>query len=150
VAYNRARVQEGVAAEADLIRSQLERDRVAADASLQQAELAQARAALGAYLGDARASVAVPAVAIEDMPLPMPGGAGTIDTRPEVRAARARLAAAGAAVGVERSMIVRQVGATIGTMQTGRTTSMIAGIALPLPLFDQNRGEIQRATSERD
>jgi len=27
---------------------------------------------------------------------------------------------------------------------------MIAGLSLPFPLFDQNRGEIQRATAERD
>ena len=47
-------------------------------------------------------------------------------------------------------MLVRQLGATIGTMQTGHTTSMIAGISLPLPLFDQNRGEVQRAGAERD
>src|SRR5439155_25959982 len=48
------------------------------------------------------------------------------------------------------SMIVRHLGARIGTMQTGRTTSMIAGLSVPLPLFDQNRGEIQRANAERD
>src|ERR1041385_5130844 len=35
-------------------------------------------------------------------------------------------------------------------MQTGRTTSMIAGVSLPFPLFEQNRGEIQRANAERD
>ena len=47
-------------------------------------------------------------------------------------------------------MRVRQLGATIGTMQTGHMTSMIAGVSLPFPLFDQNRGEIQRANAERD
>ncbi len=47
-------------------------------------------------------------------------------------------------------MIVRQLGATIGTMQTAGTTSMIAGINMPLPLFDQNRGEVQRAKAECD
>lgn len=47
-------------------------------------------------------------------------------------------------------MLVRQLGATIGTMQSGHTTSMIAGVSLPFPLFDQNRGELQRANAERD
>ena len=171
VAYNRSRVREGVAAEADLIRSELERDRLAAEASMQGAELVQARAALAAYLSDVPTSAPLPAVAIDDVPLPLPASlpaalrpsvasfappnaaastSGSIDARPEVRAARERLAASRAAVAGERSMIVRQLGATIGTMQTGRTTSMIAGLSVPLPLFDQNRGEIQRANAERD
>ena len=159
VAYNRSRVEEGVAAEADLIRSQLERDRVASEASMQDAELAHARAAIGAYLSDTRGTELLPVVAIDDAPLSLPPSASpspsatpalSIDRRPEVRAARERLASSNAAVSGERSMIVRQLGATIGTMQTAGTTSMIAGISMPLPLFDQNRGEVQRASAERD
>src|SRR5260370_10429212 len=52
VPYNRTRVKEGVAAEADLIRSELERDRAEADATLQEADLARARADLSVFLGD--------------------------------------------------------------------------------------------------
>jgi cobalt-zinc-cadmium efflux system outer membrane protein len=168
VAYNRSRVNEGVAAEADLIRTELERDRVASEASMQDAEVAQAHAALGAYVSDSRGSGLLPSIAVGEMPLPLPASASvstgaappradraspsalSIDSRPDVRAARERLAASTAAVAGERSMLVRQLGATVGTMQTGRTRSMIAGVSLPLPLFDQNRGEIQRANAERD
>ncbi|HVE34120.1 MAG TPA: TolC family protein [Gemmatimonadaceae bacterium] len=159
VAYNRSRVEEGVAAEADLIRSQLERDRVASEASMQDADLAQARAALGAYLSDSRGSAPLPTVAIDDAPLSLPASASpppsatpalSIDRRPDVRAARERLASSNAAAAGERSMIVRQLGGTIGTMQTAGTTSMIAGVSMALPLFDQNRGEVQRANAERD
>lgn len=151
IAYNRVRVSEGATAEADLIRSEVERDRLASEASMQDAELAQARAALGAYVADDRESRQPLSVIIDDMPLPLalPTSA-LIDARPEVRAARERVAASNAAVAGARSMFVRQLGATIGTMQTGHTTSMIAGVNLPLPLFDQNRGEIQRARAERD
>jgi outer membrane protein, heavy metal efflux system len=159
VAYNRSRVKEGVAAEADLIRSQLERDRVASEASMQDAELAQARAALGAYLSDSGETAPLPTVAIDDGPLSLPASASlyprataavSIDRRPDVRAARERVASSNAAVLGERSMIVRQLGATIGTMRAAGTTSMIAGISMPFPLFDQNRGEVQRANAERD
>src|SRR5881296_1024261 len=52
VAYNRTRVKEGVAAEADLIRSELERDRAEADATMQEANLAQARADLSVFLNE--------------------------------------------------------------------------------------------------
>ena len=51
---------------------------------------------------------------------------------------------------MERSRIVRQLGATMGTKQTMGTTSMIAGVSLPLPLFDFNRGEVRRASADRD
>src|SRR5436189_6198778 len=44
VAYNRARVKEGVAAEADLIRRELERHRANVEATIQDADLARARA----------------------------------------------------------------------------------------------------------
>jgi cobalt-zinc-cadmium efflux system outer membrane protein len=153
VVYNRFRVQEGVAAEADLIRSELERDRMANEAAMQSAELALARAALGAFLFGARTPGVLAPVAVDEMPLPLPDAARStrsIDARPDVRAAREHVTASVAGVAAERGMLFRQVGATIGTMQTGATTSMIAGISLPVPLFDMNRGEIQRAKAERD
>ena len=150
VAYNRSRVEEGVAAEADLIRSELERDRMSAEAAMQRAELAQARAALGAFLSAGQPLGRQLPVAVDEMPLALPAVGRSIEMRPDVQAARERVAASTAGVAAERSMLVRQVGATIGTMQTVGTTSMIAGISLPVPLFDSNRGEIQRARAERD
>jgi cobalt-zinc-cadmium efflux system outer membrane protein len=167
VVYNRARVEEGVAAEADLIRSQLERDRVAAEASMQEAELAQARAALASFVSDSETMrLGSPVASIEEAPLPLPAAtpvtsraptpaagaapALSVAERPDVRAARERLAASAAAVASERTMVLRQLGATVGTMQVGQTTSMIAGVSFPVPVFDQNRGEIRRANAERD
>jgi cobalt-zinc-cadmium efflux system outer membrane protein len=171
VVYNRTRVREGVAAEADLFRSELERDRAVAEADLEAADLARARAELSAFLGDPRTVATEVAVALDDAPLalpaappslatparpgpgvaqsPAPAGAD-VDRRPDVGAARERLAAAGAGRAVEQTMIVRELGATVGVKQSAGTNSMIAGLSLPLPLFDQNRGERARATAERD
>jgi cobalt-zinc-cadmium efflux system outer membrane protein len=70
--------------------------------------------------------------------------------RPSVRAVRERMAATRAGVTAERTMLVRQLGATIGTKQAGGTSSLVAGLSLPLPLFDQNRGEVRRAIAEHD
>jgi outer membrane protein, heavy metal efflux system len=185
VAYNRARVQEGVAAEADLIRSELERDRAAADATMQEADAVRSRAALAAFIGDSSVAMSTLVVAIDDNPLPLPSdavqsamslsqasrpsapieAAASIDasasvasrmirraiaSRPELIAARERLAGAGAGVATERSMLLRQLGLTLGTKQSAGTTSLIAGVSLPFPIFDQNRGEIARATAERE
>jgi cobalt-zinc-cadmium efflux system outer membrane protein len=163
VAYNRHRVEEGVTAEADLIRAELERDRAATDATLQEADLARARAELAAFLDRRAPSGADIVVAIDDAPIAMPsalelpaaGGSQSdlrvrLARRPDVLAARERLSAAGASVTTERTMIVRELGATFGAKRTAGTTSMMAGVSLPLPIFDPNRGEVARATAERD
>ena len=47
-------------------------------------------------------------------------------------------------------MLIREPSVMIGTKRMTVGTSMVAGLSLPLPLFDQNRGEIERASAERD
>ncbi len=216
VTYNRTRVREGAAAEADLIRATIERDRVLLDETMQSAELMQARAMLGVFApsltatgvnvsrGNAATSNSARLnpgmervmVVVDDAPFSLPTAFATmnalpnamapgaedqrvgattnapptirqrsaedqrvdpitsnessITARPEVRAARERVTAANSQIYAEHSLILRQLGATIGTKQSGGQTSMIAGVSLPLPLFDRNRGEIQRARAERD
>ncbi|MGH7711528.1 MAG: TolC family protein [Gemmatimonadaceae bacterium] len=154
VAYNRLRAEEGVAAEADLIRTELERDRALADATMQEAELARTRAELATFVGVPALPTITLAVAIDSAPLGMaltPMDASlALSVRPDIRAARQRLTAAGAGVSTERSMIVRQLGVTFGAKQSAGTTSMLFGLSMPLPIFDPNRGEIARASAERD
>jgi cobalt-zinc-cadmium efflux system outer membrane protein len=151
VAYNRARVKEGVAAEADLIRSELERDRANVEATMQEADLARARADLTVFLNEEPDAAFL--VAAFDAPLALPDVAPTNRTgsaRPDIRAARERVAAAGSGVTTERTSLIRQLGLTVGTKRSAGTTSLMAGVSMPFPLFDQNRGAIARAAAERD
>jgi cobalt-zinc-cadmium efflux system outer membrane protein len=161
VTYNRARVKEGIAAEADLIRAQLEQDRAAAELSMQEADLAQERATLASYLGTPSAGTPI-VVAITDRPLQWRttelgdslGAApslqlASLERQPRVQAAQERVTSTSAGVGVERRMIVRDLSATVGTKQTAGITSLMAGVSVPLPLFNFNRGEIVRATAEQ-
>lgn len=170
VTYNRDRAQQGVAAEADLIRTQIERDRAAADVTLQEAELAQARAELSTFIGVPPATAGMLTIAIDERPLLLPApiaapriAGGFLDpagglalqsrallSRPDVRAARERVSAASAGIGSERSMLFRQIGATVGRKQVAGINTVIAGLSLPIPLFDLNRGEVVRASAERD
>lgn len=152
VAYNSVRVKEGVAAEADLIRTELERDRAVIETATEGAELARAQAELAAFAGGppSRATSIVVAagtgpIAVDDLRV----DSGST-RRPELSASQARLAAADAGIGVERRMVFRDVGATIGTKQMMGTTSMIAGLSIPFPLFDRNGGQISRAIAERN
>jgi cobalt-zinc-cadmium efflux system outer membrane protein len=170
VAYNRARVIEGVTAEADLIRTGLERDRAVADVAMQEAELARARAELSAFIGDVTMPPSPFTVIAAQVPLTPPlhntramDGVAVVIRDPvspdialprveraEVLAARERLTAATAGVSIEQRMFIRELGAVIGTKRTMGMTSMIAGVSLPIPLFNANRGEIARAAAERD
>ena len=154
VAYNRARAAEGAAAEADLLRAELERDQASSELTMRRAELIRASAELRAFTADsAEPGHLVTAVTTPDLPLGLPSpdirpvAAGS---RPEVEAARSRLTAAGAGVGVARSMLVREVSAMTGLKWSAGTTTLLAGVSLPFPLVDQNRGELARARAERD
>jgi cobalt-zinc-cadmium efflux system outer membrane protein len=161
VTYNRARVKEGIAAEADLIRAQLEQDRAGAELSMQEADLARERAMLASFMGSPASGIPL-IVAIDDRPMPWRlaelgdelsqshGNSTTLRERtPRVQAARERVGSATAGIGVERRMVIRDFSAMLGTKQSAGFTSLIAGLSVPLPLFTQNRGEIARATAEQ-
>jgi cobalt-zinc-cadmium efflux system outer membrane protein len=149
VAYNKMRVEEGVAAEVDLIRSEVERDRMRAEAGLREAELARARAHLAPFV----ASGTLPAnmgVLADDRPMPLPDRATlSVAARPDIRMQTEMSAAAASAVSLEQWSLVRQLGFTFGAMRVAGTNSMVAGVAMPIPIFDQNRGEVQRASGHR-
>ena len=175
VTYNAARVREGAAAEADLLRSELERDRATAEAARFEADLIRARAALSTYtssdatggLADSAGEPAPMVVEVREQPLPLPqvgvvgaspttGGlspsalAAAFTTRGELAAARERVAAAAAGVTTERRLFLRELSATVGTKRMEEGRGLIAGFSLPIPLLDQNRGEVARAHAERD
>ncbi len=146
VAYNSVRVREGVAAEADLIRSELERDHVLNELAMGESDLARAQADLQILVGGADSLVL--RVKVDSLPLPI--GAGLVASRPEVEASRERLVAAEAAAASERRMLLRELGAMVGTKNAAGSSSLVAGFTLPFPLFDQNRGSIAAARAERD
>ncbi len=159
VVYNAARVKEGKTAEADLIRTHVELDRVDASLTLDQIELTRARASLAPFIGDESLIADSVRVAIEDSTSGVVSTAPTTfpalvtllatarSTRPDVIAARARVTAAEADAGTQRALTIRSVGATFGSKRTAGVTSMIAGLSFPLPLFDRNRGGVEQATA---
>lgn len=153
VMYTRNRVSEGAAAEVDLIRLEVEQGRVETDLAIARVALARSRAALAALIGsdsfgldlgvlmDSSTIAALP-------PLSALQSVANI-RRPEIHAADARLSAAGSAVSMERAAIVRELGVMGGVKSAAGTRSLLAGVSIPLPLFDQNRGGIERAAALR-
>jgi cobalt-zinc-cadmium efflux system outer membrane protein len=149
VTYNRVRVSEGVAAEADLIRSELERDHVLNELAMAESELARSEADLQSFVGTSSNPV-VSRVEIDSLPIDSLIAARAKASRPEVEAARERLVASEAATRSERTMLLRELGAMVGTKNSGGSSSLVAGFTLPFPLLDQNRGNIAAARAERD
>jgi cobalt-zinc-cadmium efflux system outer membrane protein len=156
--YNRARVSQGAAAEVELMRVQIEIDRAVLEAAVAEADLARAQVELRRYLGSrAPADAAAIRVATSGATLvsaaPLPPLPSLVEQartrRPELVAARARTEAARAETDYQHRLLFRQLGATVGVKQSAGTRSLIAGISLPLPLFDRNTGEVQRTTAER-
>ena len=170
LAYNRARVREGAAAESDLIRSEIERGRAGAALALTEAELARARADLAQFVPDAFTRQSALVAVVPDRPMELPAAPGPVSqlarfgetqsddqmiadalrANPAVRAARERESSAAAGLNVERLSFVRRADATVGTKYVGGATSFVVGASLPFPLFDQNRGEVARASADRD
>ncbi|HKH45938.1 MAG TPA: TolC family protein [Thermoanaerobaculia bacterium] len=156
--YNETRVAEGATAEGELLRVQTEVDRAAIDEALARAELARAWAELRQFVPTAAAPAqpVTQRVVVEAGPLAVNGTPQLAELveraraqQPELAAARARLDAARAAETYQRTLRVRQLGATLGTKRSGDETTLVAGISLPIPLFDRNRGEIARAAADR-
>ena len=164
-AFTGARTREGATSEGDLIRVQVELDRAEAALALERVELARARGALAPYLSDSvSTTLALDGIrVVADTTVVMGVAAGTgarlaplatyasraAVARPDLVAARSRVAAARAETNYQRTLTLRQLGATFGSKRIGGVNTMIAGLSLPLPLFDQNRGEVQRASAER-
>jgi len=157
-AYNQSRVDEGVAAEGDLIRVQVEVARAATNTTLEEVELTRARAALLPFLMDETGAPPLDSMwtTIEDSAfvtdtLPPVEHFVTLaqERRSDLRAARARAAAARAEVSLQRSMLIRQIGLVFGTKRITGANTLIAGVTLPLPLFEQNRGGREVARGER-
>ena len=154
VAYTRTRVREGAAAEVDLIRLEVEQDRAGTDLAIARADLAHSRADLASLIGID--SFAVDPVIATKAPARFANVAG-LDAltsqakvqRPEIAAANARVEAASAGVSLERRTVFRELGVMAGVKRMLGDASIVAGLTMPLPLFDQNRGEIQRAEAGR-
>lgn len=149
VVYDRARVAEGAVAEADLLRTRIERDRAAVELTMRQVELARAHAELVAVMGTPVTTRVLP----PEGPLRTPSGLDDLvggSQRPELRAASERVAALSAGVRVEQRLILRELGVMVGLQRMGGTSSVVGGVTVPLPLFDRNRGSVIRASAERD
>jgi cobalt-zinc-cadmium efflux system outer membrane protein len=156
VDYNNARVQKGATAEADLIRIQLESDRLKAQARLASE---QARRSLIVLYREMGATAFPDSVVftdrIDDLAEIRPPDLQTVlRNRPEIRAARESVKQAEANFDLQRANAVPDPELMAGYKRfsgsgqyTGQNT-LFFGFQVPLPIFDRNQGKIAAAQAK--
>lgn len=156
VDYNRARVRKGATAEADLIRIELESDRLRAQARV-AAE--QARRSLIALYREMGATAFPDSVTFTDRlddlaELQPPDLQTVLRDRPEMRAARQGVKQAEANFDLQRANAFPDPQLMAGYKRfsgskpfTGQNT-LFFGFQVPLPIFDRNQGQIAAARAK--
>jgi cobalt-zinc-cadmium efflux system outer membrane protein len=151
VDWTRIRAREGVAAEADLLRSILEREQVESHLTTRRVEQAQAAADVATFLPEVPADAM--RVAVPTRPFPVPATEVTVDSsvalRPEIAAGRHRVAEATEGIRAGKRGLFQTLDATVGAKWAMGGTSLLLGASVPLPIFNQNRGEVDRARGEQ-
>ena len=154
VEYHRARVEQGAMPEADLIRSQLERERLtvaeqaaAADAERGRIMLVKAMGVAG-YGTDFRLADAPPALESTG-PLNLQAMMERARANsPEVTLAEAEIERAKAQLALQLSQAKPDWAVTFGYKRTMGYNTLLGGLLVPLPLFNRNQGNILQGGAE--
>ncbi|MGC4082097.1 MAG: TolC family protein [Vicinamibacterales bacterium] len=142
------RVREGITAEADLRKFETEHQRLIRQATRTDITARSALLRLSATLGvNLRFEQLVP-VAMGSAALPAQVDVSHIMKRPDVVAAQARVERAEAVLAVERARGVPDVLVTTGYKRTSGFDTGLAGITVPINLFDRNRVAIAFAVGD--
>lgn len=149
------RAREGAVAEVSAMRTKVEHDRARVVEASARAALAQAEAELTRATGVPVGSLP-PVMALAAM-LPRFESATTIDgvaveralaSRSELAALRAAEDAANHRLSAERRGLFPDIVVQAGSKQTAGYSTRVIGVALPLPLFNQNTPARDRAAAE--
>ena len=149
VAYHVARVREGAMAEADLLRVQLERERL--EIELTSATLEAERSRIDLFREMGRTDYSPVRLSDELEPADAPEMEMSVETalgrRQEVLEARAALDQASAVERLERSTARPDLDFIGGYKRTNGLNTGVAGLSFNIPLFDRNQGNIKASTA---
>ena len=155
VDYNNARLKVGTIAEQDVLRVQLEGERLAITASLAALRAGRAEAELLRQIGDGATTVVTLTEALDTAAnLAVASSDDVLAQRPEMKIARASVEEARARARLQEVLARPDLTLTAGYKRTqlpDTTTAAntaIAAIAVKLPLFDHNEGNRAAASAE--
>ncbi|MEZ5293824.1 MAG: TolC family protein [Vicinamibacterales bacterium] len=129
------RVEVGAAPEADLLKLRTEDARAVVERGRADLAAARALATLSAVLGT---DVSGEALATPPRPALPALDAGVAPTHPEIALAAGAVATARAAVDLEQSRAVPDLGVNAGYKRTGGFNTGVVAVTVPVPLFDRN------------
>ena len=149
VTYHRDRVREGAMAGADLLRVELEQDRLRTLASNAQREAESARLALFREMGLTQ----YPAVALSDSlttltSLVIPDLPQILEARPEIRSARQAVEQARSNVQLQQANAKPDPEVLFGYKKTAGFDTVVAGFQINLPIRNRNQGNIAVADAD--
>lgn len=148
------RVAEGVTAEADLRKLEVERARVDADAALSRLAAMKTLSILVALVGwtsmPTLDALTMPALSLIEGASELVQAdealiAGALDRRPDVRLAAARVETARQTLRFEQARGVPDLNLTGGYKRTTGYDTGVVALVLPIPLFERNRATIALA-----
>ncbi len=146
VRYNRARVDAGAMRGVDLIRVEIERDRLLLALEVARREAVQTRIDLFRQMGRTPDQTVQLSDAI-DAPVTVPPRSlqDVLAVRADVLAARQAVAAAEANVHLQHAIGVPDLDLLGGYKRNSGNNTIYSSLQLPLPLRNRNQGEISRA-----
>lgn len=149
VVYHAARVREGAMAEADLLRVQLERERLEIESTSATLEVERSRIDLFREMGKTDYTPVRLSDELENTDLPEieTGMETALSRRQEVLEARAALDQAMAIERVERATARPDLDFIGGYKRATGLNTAVLGLSFNIPLFDRNQGNIKASTS---
>jgi outer membrane protein TolC len=153
--YNTARLRVGTIAEQDVLRVQLEGERLAITANLAALRASRAEATLVREIGDVGVTVATLSEALDGPgDIPPATDDDVLARRPEMKIARAAVEEARARARLQDALARPDLSLTYGYKRTQlpdtatAANTAIAAFAVKLPLFDRNAGNRAAAAAE--
>jgi cobalt-zinc-cadmium efflux system outer membrane protein len=149
VQYHRDRVREGASAEIDLLRVEVERDRLSSLGNVAAIEAERTRLELYRAMGvtefPAIEFVDIAAEAPKPEPLPLDQ---VFEKRVEVALASQQIEEARANLRLQQANAKVDPEASVGLKRTNGFNTIYASVQIPLPVRNRNEGQIEAATAE--
>jgi cobalt-zinc-cadmium efflux system outer membrane protein len=146
VRYHQERVAAGAMRGADLLRMQIERDRLFIALEAAQREAVLARVDLGRQIGRPLGEDVVLSDSIDAPdPVPYEDLATVLAQRPDVAVAEDGVTAAEADLKLQKSLGVPDLDLLGGYKRNSGANTLYGGLQIPLPFGNRNQGQVQRS-----
>ncbi|MBC8168010.1 MAG: TolC family protein [Bryobacteraceae bacterium] len=149
VQFHRDRVREGAAAEVDLLRIEVERDRLIAAAKIASLDAERARIALFREMGKSE----FPPVEFVDTPdetriVAVVAPEDVLERRPDMMISRAAIELSRANLRLQQANARIDPDTQLGYKRTAGFHTLFASVQIPLPLRNRNQGQIEAAVAD--